>query len=185
MVIKPTLCYYFVGDLFTSEGDAEGRVNSHHANTCIGAYLISLHMNTLVTCSVQCKKLYEYSHTFADEELKSHWSAHVFCLTEYGATGAAIAQAATLKGIERIDPYCAFRLRLHSQTYCLCTRRNRSLETLLHRFGFAEKSHQDPPISGLDVSLSEPGRWLRIFPSRSNLPHKTGCRLISLRSRNS
>jgi len=98
--------------------------------------------------------------------------AHVFCLTECGATGAAIAQASTLRGIERIDPYCAFRLRLHSQTYRLCTRRNRAHETVLLRFGFAEKSHQDPLISGLAVSVFEPGRWLRVFPSLSNLPQK-------------
>jgi len=70
MVIKQTLYYYFVGDLFGSEVDAEGRcVNSYHANTCIRAYEFSLHMNTLVTCSVQCEKLYEFWHTFADERL--------------------------------------------------------------------------------------------------------------------
>jgi len=145
MVIKRTLCYYFVGDLLASEVDAEGRcVNSHHANTSVRAYELSLHTNTLVTFNVQCKKLYKYSHTC--------------CLTECGATGAAIAQAATLKGIERIDPYCAIRLRLHSQTYCMSTRRNRSHETVLLRFGFAEKSHQDPLISGLAFSVFELGR---------------------------
>jgi hypothetical protein len=58
MVIKRTLCYYFVGDLLASEVDADGRcVNSHHAKTCVRAYELCLHMNTFVTCSVQCKKL--------------------------------------------------------------------------------------------------------------------------------
>ena len=62
MVIKEH-CYYFVGDLLASEVDAEGRcVHSQHANTSVRAYELSLHTNTLVTCNVQCKNLYEFSH---------------------------------------------------------------------------------------------------------------------------